>query len=65
MADDFEDVGPRDVGEIDSKVDDILKNIDGFRTTNLKEDQAKDFADRLDEVCSRKIRSYPSIGVLS
>jgi len=31
---------------------------------NLKEDQAKDFADRLDEVCSRKIRPHPSIGVL-
>ena len=31
---------------------------------NLKEDQAKDFADRLDEVRSRKSRSRRSIGAL-
>ena len=34
------------------------------RVMNLKEDQAKDFADKLDEVHPPEIRPYPSIRVL-
>ena len=34
------------------------------RVLNLKEGQAKDFADKLDEVCPCEIRPCPSIGVL-
>ena len=32
---------------------------------NLKEDQAKDFADRLDEVRRREVQSHLSIGILT
>ena len=43
----------------------MLASKDGVeQVMNMKEDQAKDFADRLDEVRSCEIRSHPSIGVL-